>query len=186
MLAQYNWELEKDKDGIQVYSSELKDFPFRVTKVECILEGDYEQLIEVIADVEGMTDWVFKSSSCEKVETYGELDFLYVVITDMPWPMSNRESVIHLQFDTASLPDSLQIIGKEAEEPLPPTPGLERVSDYYAVWHVTMPEENKLHIEYILKLDPGGGITPWMANLMVEKGPYETFKGLSEKLKALN
>ena len=79
----------------------------------------------------------------------------------------------------------MTIIGTEADEPIPHTSGLVRVSKYNAVWKVTMPEEHKLSIEYILELDPGGGIPPWMANIMVEKGPYETFNGLSEKLKEL-
>jgi len=186
MMAQYAWELEKDKDGIRVYSSEVKDSPFRATKVACDLAGDYEKLTAVISDVDGMTDWVYKSSSCEVLQSYDSLDFLYCVITDMPWPMTDRESVIHLQFQTDSLPESMTIIGTEAEEPVASGADLVRVSDYKATWKVTMPEKDLLSIEYILELDPGGGITPWMANLMIEKGPYETFKGLSEKLKALD
>ncbi len=185
MTAQYDWELEKDKTGIQVYSSEVPNSAFRATKVECTLEGNYEKLIAVISDIDGMTDWVYKSSSCEIMESYAPLDFLYVVITDMPWPMSNRESVIHLEIQTGDLPESMTIIGTEADDPIPDTSGLVRVSNYKAVWKVTMPEEDRLSIEYILELDPGGGIPPWMANIMVEKGPYETFKGLSEKLKEL-
>lgn len=184
-LAQYDWELEKSKDDINVYSSKVEGSAFRATKVECVLDGDYDKLISVISDVEGMTDWVYKSSSCEVLETYGPLDFLYAVITDMPWPMTDRESVIHLRFDTARLPEAMTIIGTEAADPTPPTEGLERVSNYKAIWNVTMPEADKISIEYILELDPGGGIPPWMANIMVEKGPYETFNGLSEKLKAL-
>ncbi|NNC83388.1 MAG: hypothetical protein HKN79_07410 [Flavobacteriales bacterium] len=186
MSSQYDWRLEKDKSGIQVYSSKVPDSEFRATKVECTLDGSYEKLISVISDVSGMTDWVYKSSSCEIVETYATLDFLYTVVTEMPWPMDDRESVIHLQFQTENLPDSMTIIGTEAEEPIPEKPDLIRVSNYQATWKVTMPEEDKIHIEYILKLDPGGGIPPWMANIMVEKGPYETFKGLSEKLKELD
>lgn len=185
MMAQYNWELEKNKNGIQVYSSEVSNSTFRATKVECTLEGNYEKLIAVISDIHGMTDWVYRSNSCEILESYSPLDFLYVTITDMPWPMSNRESVIQLQIQTDSLPEFMTIIGTEADEPIPQTTGLVRVSNYKAVWKVTMPEEDKVSIEYILELDPGGGVPPWMANIMVEKGPYETFKGLSEKLKEL-
>ncbi len=185
MAAQYTWELEKNKNGIQVYSSEVSYSAFRATKVECTFEGNYEKLIAVISDIDGMTDWVFKSYSCEILESYSPLDVLYVTITDMPWPMSNRESVIHMQIQTDSLPEFMTIIGTEADEPHPLTTGLERVSNYKAIWKVTMPEEGKLSIEYILELNPGGGIPPWMANIMVEKGPYETFLGLSEKLKEL-
>jgi hypothetical protein len=186
ILAQYNWKLEKDKNGIQVFSSEVANSAFRATKVECTLEGNYEKIIAVISDIDGMTDWVYKSHSCALLERYAPLDVLYVSITDMPWPMSNRESVIHLQIQTENLPRSMTIIGSEADEPIPHTDGLVRVSDYKAIWNVTMPEEDQVRIEYILELDPGGGIPPWLANIMVEKGPYETFAGLSEKLKALD
>jgi hypothetical protein len=186
MMAQYTWELEKNNNGIQVYSSEVSYSVFRATKVECTLEGDYEKLIAVISDIDGMTNWVYKSNSCKILKSYTPRDFLYVTITDMPWPMSDRESVIHLQIQTDSLPAFMTIIGTEADEPIPQTPGLVRVSAYKAMWKVTMPEEGKVNIEYILELNPGGGIPAWMANVMVEKGPYETFMGLSEKLKELD
>lgn len=186
MMGQYNWELERNKNGIQVFSSKVANSAFRATKVECTFEGNYEKLIAVISDIDGMTDWVYKSKSCEILESYSPLDFLYVTVTDMPWPMSNRESVIHMQIQTDSLPKFMTVIGTEADEPIPHTSGLVRVSNYKAMWKVIMPAEDRLSIEYILELDPGGGIPPWMANIMVEKGPYQTFVGLSEKLKALD
>jgi hypothetical protein len=39
--------------------------------------------------------------------------------------------------------------------------------------------ENKIQIEYILKINPGGGIPPWMVNMFIARAPFETFKNLS-------
>ena len=38
--AQYNWKLSKDKGGIKVYESAVKNSDFKKIKVECDLAGD--------------------------------------------------------------------------------------------------------------------------------------------------
>jgi len=57
MTSQYDWRLEKAKNGIQVYSSKVPNSEFRATKVECTLEGDYDKLISVISDVDVSIQW---------------------------------------------------------------------------------------------------------------------------------
>jgi hypothetical protein len=35
---------------------------------------------------------------------------------------------------------------------------------------------DRLHIEYIFKVHPGGSLPPWMVNMFADKGPYESLK----------
>jgi len=37
--SQYNWKLEKEKNGIRVYLSSIPDSKFKAVKVECTFTG---------------------------------------------------------------------------------------------------------------------------------------------------
>ena len=182
LFSQYQWELEKDKNGIQIYTSDVSYSKFKAAKVVCTFEGDYKKLIGILRDVPRMSEWVYRSKACELIEKLNAHDFIYHTETDMPWPTLDRESVIRLKFNTDSLPQYLRIEGEGVRNLGLVKKGLVRVEEYRAIWNVRQVTPKSLSIEYILELDPGGEVPPWLVNMMIEKGPYETFHSLSEKM----
>jgi hypothetical protein len=46
-----------------------------------------------------------------------------------------------------------------------------------------MPTAKTINIIYIFEAEPGGSLPAWLANMFADKGPYESFKNLSELLK---
>jgi hypothetical protein len=101
----------------------------------------------------------------------------------MPWPVSDRDEVIHMRVRTDSLPLFITINGNGEPNLVPTIPGRVRVTHYKASWRVTMPNPHSIQIIYFLEFDPGGSIPAWVANSFAEKGPYETFNSLAEQLK---
>lgn len=182
-FAQYNWKLEKEKNGISVFLSDVKGSSFKAVKVECTFDGSYAKLIAVLSNLSRFSDWVYKNKTSKLVKQYSPLDFAYYSQTSMPFPFSNRDVVIRLRFITDSLPKFLTITGNNVNDIVPELPGLVRVSHYKANWKVTMPTNKTIHISYILEIDPGGNIPAWLANTFAEKGPFGTFSNLSEELK---
>ena len=101
----------------------------------------------------------------------------------MPWPLTNRDAVIHFKISTDSLPKYMIITGRSEPGLVPQTPGIVRVEHYVADWKVTQASNKTLHINYQVEVDPEGNIPGWIANMFVEKGPFETFSNLAKKLK---
>ncbi len=181
--AQYNWKLEKDQQGIKVYSSEIRQSAFKAIKVECVLSGNYKKLISILTDVPEMNKWIYKAKPAKLVKKISPEDIIYHTETETPWPLSNRDAVIHLKVNTDSLPKVLHITGRNENNLVAKIPGKVRVTYYKADWRVTMPTATTLKIHYIIELDPGGDIPGWISNMFVSKGPFETFSNLSKKLK---
>jgi len=182
-MAQYNWKLEKDKNGIRVYLSDVAGVDFKAIKVECTFTGTYTRLISILSNVPKFPNWIFNNKSSHLVKQNTPLDFIYYAETRMPWPVTNRDEVIHMRVRTDSLPRFLTITGNGESNLVPKIPGRVRVTHYKASWRVTMPTAQSIHIIYFLELDPGGSIPAWIANSVAEKGPYETFVRLAEQLK---
>ncbi|MBI5372077.1 MAG: START domain-containing protein [Sphingobacteriales bacterium] len=182
VMAQYNWKLEKDKNGIKVYLSGVKGSSFKAAKVECNITGTYNKLIALLTNVPHFTDWIYHNKLSRVLKRISPYDFIYYTETSMPWPMSNRDAVIHVQIRTDSLPRFMTITGTGEPRYIPEESGKVRVPYYKAVWKVTMPTAQTLAVTYIVELDPGGSIPAWIANMFAEKGPYESFSNLEEEL----
>jgi hypothetical protein len=66
---------------------------------------------------------------------------------------------------------------------IPEKGGKVRVTKSTISWYVTMPTAKTISIVYIFEVEPGGSLPAWVVNMFADKGPYETFKKLSDMLK---
>ena len=181
--AQTKWKLVKDQQGIKVYTGEIDNVKFKSIRVVCTLDGSYEKLIKILSNVERHKDWVYKTKSATLLKKNTDHDFVYHSVTAMPWPMDNRDAVVHLVINKENLPLSLIVDAQSEPANIPKKEGLVRIPYSHASWVVTMSSTNKLQIEYIFRVNPGGSLPPWIVNMFADKGPYESFKKLAELLK---
>jgi hypothetical protein len=180
--AQYNWKLQKEKEGIKIYVSDVAGRNFKAVKAECTLAGTYAKLVAILTNITHNSEWVYHSKTNTILSQANPLDITYYTETHLPWPLNNRDAVIHLRIRTDSLPRFLSISGKGEPGFIPAKQGKVRVPHYAASWRVTMPTPQTIHISYVVEVDPGGSIPSWLANMFVEKGPYESFKKLGAML----
>jgi len=183
VTGQYNWKLSKEQDGIKVYQSALPYSNYKGIKVECILEGNYDKLIAVLKNVSGQKDWVYHNQTAYIVKQVNPHELYYYTETSLPWPMSNRDAVVHMKIDKDSLNRFLNITAVSVPDYISEKSGKVRVTRSTVSWNVTMPTTNTINIIYIFEAEPGGNLPAWIANMFVDKGPYESFKKLGEILK---
>ena len=182
-FGQYNWKLSKEKDGIRVYQSDVQHSDYKSIKVECTLEGNYDKLIAVLNNVSHQKDWVYHNKTSYIINRVSPYEFYYYIETFIPWPMSNRDAVVHLKMNKDSLNHFLKITAVSAPGYIPEKSGKVRVPKSNITWYVTMPDAKTISINYIFEAEPGGSLPAWLANMFADKGPYESFKKLSEILK---
>ena len=182
-FGQYKWKLSKDKDGIKVYLAENPKSKYKSIKVECTLQGSFDRLIAILTNVNHLNDWVYNTKTSYLIKKITPYDLYYYTETSIPWPMSNRDAVVHLKI----MKDSLQRFVKVSaiSEPLfiPERDDKVRIPKSNVYWYVTMPTRNTVSIIYTFEADPGGNLPAWVVNSFADKGPYESFKKLSELLK---
>ena len=95
VFSQYNWKQTKNSEGITVFQSPVKNSAYKSIKVECTLEGNFDKLISVITNVNHYKDWVYNNKTTALLKTVSPLEFYYYSETSLPWPMSNRDAVMH-------------------------------------------------------------------------------------------
>jgi hypothetical protein len=181
--SQYDWKLSKNKDGIKVYESETKYSDFKSIKVEYVMQGNYDKLMAALNDVSHQKEWVYSSKTSYVLKRNSPYDFYYYTETSVPWPMSNRDAVIHMTMTRDSLNRFLKVTATAVPNYIPEKSGKVRIPRLLINWYVTMPSSTSISIVYTFDADPGGSVPAWLANMFADKGPYESFKKLSEVLK---
>jgi hypothetical protein len=177
------WRLRKENPEIKVYSANTVDSGYNMIKVEAVMTGTINKLTSILKDVEKNKEWVYKTKYAQKLDSLNSNDFRYYAVTMLPFPLSNRDMIIRMQFLPDPSNNALTVKATGDPAARPPKKGLVRVKKFNGTWQVKQEPGNKLSIVYHLKLDSGGNIPLGVSNLFVSTGPFETFRNLSKRLR---
>jgi hypothetical protein len=177
------WHLEKDKDGIRVYSRHLTSSRLKEIKVNCEMAGYPAQLVAFFSDVDQYHQVIYKNNTARLLRRVSETELYYYAESELPWPAANRDFVIRLRFAYDPTAKVLQINTNAVADMVPPQAGIVRVSFWQAVWLVRPLSDNRMQIDYTFQADPGGKLPTWLINLTAAMGPYQSFLSMREKIK---
>jgi hypothetical protein len=183
VLAQKDWTLVSNEDWIRIYKSDMSNSNYKRVKVECTVNGTIDKLVQVLNDVNNHKNWIYNTKDAHMIKRVSNNEYYYYTETTLPWPMQNRDAVVHIKFQRDINNRNLNIIAYGEPGYMPAVSGKVRVPRSANSWQVTAIEPNKLQIVYIFEAEPGGHIPPWLVNSFVNKGPYESFSKLAELLK---
>jgi hypothetical protein len=176
-----NWELKKNKEGVKVYTKSNPISPFNLLKAECDIAVGINELLNLIFDVNRHTEWVYNAVQSVPIKKIAPYEIIYYGETYAPWPVSNRDLVIHLTAKTDSLTGICTIYGISEPKRKPLVNGKVRIPRSESIWTLIPKSNNITHVIYTLDIDPGGSLPAWLVNFASIEGPYLSFK----KMKAL-
>jgi hypothetical protein len=181
-LAQTSWKLVKEKNGIKVFTASTEQSRFKSIRVQGMFDGTISKLLRIVTDVKGHPKWVYKAKNTQLVKQLNANELLYYTQSAMPWPVNDRDAVIHLTINSDVAHHVLKMNSSSEEAYIQKQKGVVRIPYMKASWYVTE-SENKINIDYTFQVDPGGTLPPWLVNLLADKGPYETFHNLEGLLR---
>jgi hypothetical protein len=164
--AQSEWKLERNKEGIEVYSHSYPESRIKAVKVLCRVESTLSQLAAVLLDIKNQDEWFYHTkSSILKIVSPTEL--YYYSELSFPFPMSNRDFIeqISLSQNTTTLIVTMTV--KNLPDFIPIKKGIVRVLHSQCKWVVTPLAKKSLLVEFTLFADPGGTIPVWLVNAMI-------------------
>lgn len=182
-FSQVQWELNRDEDGIRIYTGKGASSKYKEIKVEATLTGTIQKLMSILVGVNHTKGWVYGTKDSYIIKKVSANEILYYSETALPWPVSNRDIPIKMVLNPDTKNNSLKVVASGIPGAIPEKKGIVRIPYFNAYWDVKSDGRNRLNIIYILKMDPGGSIPAGVTNIFVSKGPFETFKNLSQKLR---
>ncbi|HLI93459.1 MAG TPA: START domain-containing protein [Puia sp.] len=180
------WTLRREKDGINVYSRRSDFSKFNDTRVDADLPGTIQQLAGILLDVDRYSDWVYATRTSRMVRKLNPNEVIYYAEVGTPWPASNRDYYADMKISFNADGQSMTVVSVGMKDYQPEKKDLVRVPLSRGYWTVTTTGRNKIHLQYILEIDPGGAVPAWILNNFASRAPLETFAKLKKKMEDLN
>ena len=179
-----DWLLDDDSDGIKIYTKDLKGNELRGFKGIGSVDSRLEVIAEVLLDIPGYTEWMAFSKVSKIVKYISETSFIVYSLYDLPWPVSDRDSVTKVSLNIDNKTGKCIVTLKPAgDKYVPKKEGKIRLETF----------RGKIWLEYVnrettrggveIVMDPGGYIPISITNFINSQIPKRALTGLKEKSK---
>ena len=182
VLAQEDWELEKDESGIKVYTKPVSTSNFKAFKSTMTIDESVQAFLSVLYDTDGITTWGYKLKDASLLKRSGDSLQIYYAEVKVPFPYGNRDGVYLNTFKWDTKTKTLHVEIKLLDNYMATKEGLVRITGK-GYWKAQVLSSGKLEITFEMQVDPGGGIPAWMANIFADDSPYYTMLELKKVIK---
>lgn len=178
-IAQTAWKIDKDENGIKVYTRIEEDSDFKAFKAITQLEASLQEIIAILQDADNYVDWYGFTKSSQLVKREKNVQYNYVE-TIFPWPFKNRDMTYRMSIDTtSSMETRISLTG--LPDYLPEIKGIVRMKKAEG-YILLRPMDGSTEIEYVFHSDPGENVPVWLANQSIAELPFRTLMGLRERV----
>jgi hypothetical protein len=181
-FSQVDCHLELDKDSIKVYTCARPDSRYKTVRSSFTVNSSLSELAYALLDIETYGKWQYKTLSARILKKVSDREIVYYTEVEAPVLTNNRDFVIRLTIDPDPMTKGMIVEAVSIPEYIPPVDDVIRVPYSRARWNIVPGKNGKLNVDYVIDIDLGGSVPPWIVNMVAPKAPYETFKALRETI----
>lgn len=177
-----DWELKKDRDGIQIYTRSVEGSKFKQVKATGLYDVRLSSMVALIRDGSSCTRWADLCKEVRLLDTISDTEQIVYNFNDIPWPVKDRDAITRVLWeqDADTLAVTMRATAIESDL-VPASKKAVRLSDAETSWVLTPQANGSLEITSIAHIDPAGPTPAWMTNLMLVDSPYKTMISIREE-----
>lgn len=185
------WRLEKEQQGITVFTRAEGDSDFRAFRGVAVVPGELNQVMAVLDDTANFSNWMHNCDQALLLEKRSLLDRVQYLRLDFPWPASDRDMILRNEIsqDPSSRVVTIDLSAADAEslsasarQRLPEGEGVQRVAQVVGRYVLTPIDSQQTRVEFEMAVDPGGALPASVVNAQLIDNPYETLLALREQV----
>jgi START domain-containing protein len=177
-------ELALDKAGIKVYLTKFDTTAFKEYRAVMTVNANIDTVVKQLVDVESLKKWNFKTRKSELLKKTSDTSWIFYMAHHLGWPIQDRDHVSRVTLSKKGdeqiitiLPDNRFLKEKE---------GFVRLKNFKGFWYLKKITNNQTLVMQQIYGNPEGDIPAFMVNMVITKGPFDTFKALRERVENLN
>lgn len=174
--AEAEWALEQDEGRIQVYTRPVAESPFREVKAVAMIDAPMAQVVAAMGDGQGCSEWREMCKSSEVLTTVSDTERYVHLVLDMPWPVADRDMVIHSIANIDAPTQTVTVQLQSASSRLPEQDYVRAISN--GQYRIKALSEQQVEFTYIMHTDLGGDLPPDMINPRAASSAYEDVRRL--------
>lgn len=183
--AQENgWTLKKNRKGIQVYTRDVPGSGFKEFRATVEVEATMAGVLKLMEDIRSYPRWFPKLKESRLLKKISSTEMILYHWMKVPFPADDRDSVFKVTARRDVKTKTVTLGLTSLPDYLPEIKGIIRVKKISGSWTFIPNKERKtVTVIYQMHSDPGGELTPLLANAAVVKRPFTVLKNMREMLK---
>jgi hypothetical protein len=174
-----DWTFLYKEDGIEVFTDHASPPTFRA---EGPLNVDIVDILAVFADIPRRSEWVRNLKESRAIVDTEDYVLVYSHY-NLPWPASDRDSLIESSFKRDYANSELTISFKAIESTeVPVEKGRVRVPKADGTLFLKILKKGETFVRYEVQLDPGGWLPQWICNFFVKDAPIDMLKAMRRRI----
>jgi len=176
------WQLAKETDGIQVFTRSISGSSLKAFKGVVTIPARLTSIVATIDDTSIHTRLFHNTKIAKELKKVSPTESYRYFVTKLPWPVKNRDSIVHSVLKQNKQTKSIQVTLTAAPKYIPVKSGLVRIQQMTGRW-LLVPEKNSVKVVYEMSVNPGGNLPTWLVNSMSVDLPFITLKNLRNLVK---
>jgi START domain len=172
------WKLEREEQGIALYSGTVGDSPFLAVKAVAQIDAPAEKVAHLLGDGNGCSEWRAMCKSSEVLAKVSDSESLVYLVLDLPWPVSDRDLVVRsvANIDTQSKTLHVTLQSASSEHPVQDYVRAESSGEY----ELKVVGDTRSEFTYIQHTDIGGDLSPDLINPSMLSSTFDDIKRLQQ------
>ena len=175
--AEASWRLDREQDGIVVYTRPVEGSGIREFKGSARVSASVDSIRALLRDADHFKDWFPNTIESRLLDRDGNVAYQYSVL-DLPWPVSDRDNVFRSETETDSATGRISIRVTAAPDYHPEQPERVRVRRALGSWLLEPVSPVETQVTFTMHLEPGGGVPEWLINTQVVETPFDALTNL--------
>lgn len=145
-----------------------------------MIDGKIADIVAILRNVEGAKNWVPNLVERSYVENISDREAVLYDVSDLPWPVTDREMVVHHKLSMGDDNKSLVLNFKSVSHPNKPKNEKYVRAIIYKGQIDFIPKGDKTFVRITIQVDPMGVIPKFVVNLVQVNMPYEFLMALNK------
>lgn len=176
------WHFVSDSDGIKVSKRTEPGSDVATFRGQAKLRGAVLHLLSVLTDDERSPEWQDTVTEGRRLRVLDGLRSQLVYSrTNQPWPIRDRELVMHRTIDVLEPGKTYRLRLVCTPKAIPAHDGVVRITDCQSSFLLRKLDEQLTYVEAVVRVDPGGATPDWITNLASKNVTRQTLSALQKQ-----
>lgn len=180
----YTWELKRDKDNIQIYTSPVAGSKYKAVRAVTTAPTQVSSAVALVLDFDACPEWAELCEKSEMLEALSPTKSYVYTLNNLPFPVKDRDVVALVEWTVNPDTGRVTMTSVATDSQLVPTGKSIRLKKAFAQWHFEQLDAQTIQVESFAHIDPNGVTPAWVTNMLLVDSPYETLKKMTTLLES--
>ncbi|MCH2558188.1 MAG: START domain-containing protein [Alcanivorax sp.] len=173
------WSLISDLQQVRVFRQNDGGHDFAIRGTTRFALRDEYALVAVLRDYAAYPQWLHFVTGVDELAPGADGARRLRFTTRLPWPLRDREALLESRLVPGpTTTDQVTVALSNRPRLLPPDPDYVRVPRLHGSLAFRRLGDDRVEVDYRLRLDPGGDLPAWLARLLLRDAAHFTLRRL--------